>query len=88
VRCGSRGRRRAERLYDSRRLLALRDKIASDYPYLEGKPERVIVTAGSQEALYLALLTLVDEGDEVLLPNPGFAAYPTIARMAGAFQLL
>jgi len=64
-------------------LPALRDKIASDYAYLESKPERVIVTAGSQEALYLALLTLVDEGDEVLLPNPGFVAYPTIVRMAG-----
>jgi aspartate/methionine/tyrosine aminotransferase len=43
----------------------------------------VIITAGSQEALYLALLALVDEGDEVLLPNPGFVAYPTIVRMAG-----
>jgi aspartate/methionine/tyrosine aminotransferase len=43
----------------------------------------VIVTAGSQEALYLALLTLIDEGDEVLLPNPGFVAYPTIVKMAG-----
>jgi aspartate/methionine/tyrosine aminotransferase len=43
----------------------------------------VIVTAGSQEALYLALLSIVDEGDEVLLPDPGFVAYPTIVRMAG-----
>lgn len=64
-------------------LLSLRELIAGDYPYLENKPDRVIVTAGSQEALYLALLTLVDEGDEVLLPNPGFVAYPTIVRMAG-----
>jgi aspartate/methionine/tyrosine aminotransferase len=64
-------------------LPALRQKVASEYPYLEGKPERVIITAGSQEALYLALLALVDEGDEVLLPNPGFVAYPTIVRMAG-----
>jgi len=64
-------------------LPALREKIASSYSYLEGKPDRVIVTAGSQEALYLALLTLVDDGDEVLLPNPGFVAYPTIVRMAG-----
>ena len=31
----------------------------------------------------MALMTLVDEGDEVLLPNPGFVAYPTIVRMAG-----
>ncbi|HZJ43638.1 MAG TPA: aminotransferase class I/II-fold pyridoxal phosphate-dependent enzyme [Pyrinomonadaceae bacterium] len=64
-------------------LPALRQKIAGDYPYLDNNPERVIVTAGSQEALYLALLSLVDEGDEVLLPNPGFVAYPTIVKMAG-----
>jgi aspartate/methionine/tyrosine aminotransferase len=64
-------------------LPALRQKIAGEYPYLENNPERVIVTAGSQEALYLALLSLVDEGDEVLLPNPGFVAYPTIVKMAG-----
>ena len=64
-------------------LPALREKVAAEYPYLEGRPERVIITAGSQEALYLALLTLIDEGDEVLLPNPGFVAYPTIVRMAG-----
>ena len=64
-------------------LPALRERVASEYPYLEGRPERVVITAGSQEALYLALLTLVDEGDEVLLPNPGFVAYPTIVRMAG-----
>ena len=64
-------------------LPSLREKVAADYPYLEGRPERVVITAGSQEALYLALLTLVDEGDEVLLPNPGFVAYPTIVRMAG-----
>ena len=64
-------------------LPELRRKVASDYPYLDGNPERVVITAGSQEALYLALLTLVDDGDEVLLPNPGFVAYPTIVRMAG-----
>jgi len=64
-------------------LPALREKVAGEYPYLEGRPERVVITAGSQEALYLALLTLVDEGDEVLLPNPAFVAYPTIVRMAG-----
>jgi aspartate/methionine/tyrosine aminotransferase len=64
-------------------LKILRERVASDYPSLAGKAERVIITAGSQEALYLALMTLVDEGDEVLLPDPGFVAYPTIVRMAG-----
>ena len=64
-------------------LPLLRERVASDYSYLAGQPERVIITAGSQEALYLALMTIVDEGDEVLLPDPGFVAYPTIVRMAG-----
>jgi aspartate aminotransferase len=64
-------------------LPALRERVAADYAHTKGAPERVIITAGSQEALYLALMTLVDEGDEVLLPDPGFVAYPTIVRMAG-----
>ena len=64
-------------------LPALREEIASEYEYLNRDKDRVIVTAGSQEALYLALLSIVDEGDEVLLPNPGFVAYPTIVQMAG-----
>lgn len=64
-------------------LQSLRKKIADEYPYLGGDPERVLITAGSQEALYLALLCLIDEGDEVLLPDPGFVAYPTIVQMAG-----
>lgn len=64
-------------------LPALRERVASAYPHTGAGIDRVIVTAGSQEALYLALTTLVDEGDEVLVPDPGFVAYPTIVRMAG-----
>lgn len=64
-------------------LQALRERVAGDYTALGATPERVVITAGSQEALYLLLMTLVDTGDEVLLPDPGFVAYPTIVRMAG-----
>ena len=64
-------------------LPALRELVASDYPHLKLSPSQVIITAGSQESLYLALMTLVQEGDEVLMPDPGFVAYPTIVRMAG-----
>jgi aspartate aminotransferase len=64
-------------------LAALRALVAADYPQLNATPDDVIITAGSQEALYLALITIVDEGDEVLLPDPGFVAYPTIVRMCG-----
>jgi aspartate aminotransferase len=64
-------------------LPRLRERVASDYLHLNLTPEQIVITAGSQEALYLVLMTLVDEGDEVLIPNPGFVAYPTIVRMAG-----
>ena len=64
-------------------LPALRERVASDYPHLKLSTDQVIITAGSQEAMYLALMTLVEAGDEVLIPNPGFVAYPTITQMAG-----
>jgi aspartate/methionine/tyrosine aminotransferase len=64
-------------------LPSLRERVAADYAHMRLAPEQVVVTAGSQEALYLAMLALVDEGDEVLIPDPGFVAYPTIVRMAG-----
>jgi aspartate aminotransferase len=64
-------------------LPALRERVAQDYPHLNLSTDQVIITAGSQEAMYLALMTLVEAGDEVLIPNPGFVAYPTITQMAG-----
>jgi aspartate/methionine/tyrosine aminotransferase len=64
-------------------LPALRDLVAADYPHMNLATDQVIITAGSQEAMYLALMTLVEAGDEVLIPNPGFVAYPTITQMAG-----
>jgi len=65
-------------------LPSLRERIASDYPHLKLTTDQVIVTAGSQEALYLILHTLVEAGDEVLIPNPGFIPYSIILKMIGA----
>ena len=64
-------------------LLSLRELVAADNNSLGIDSGQVIITAGSQEALYLVLMTLIDDGEEVLIPNPGFVAYPTIVRMAG-----
>jgi aspartate aminotransferase len=69
-------------------LPALRELVAGDYPHMKLSPEQVVITAGSQEALYLALMTLIEPGDEVLIPNPGFIAYPVITRMAGGRVVL
>ena len=64
-------------------LPTLREHVATDYPHMRLSPDEVLITAGSQEALYLALMTLIEAGDDVLIPNPGFVAYPTITQMAG-----
>src|SRR5262245_50421025 len=47
-------------------------------------PDSVCVMNGSEEALFCVLMSMLGPGDEVLLPDPGFLAYPTIAEMAGA----
>jgi aspartate/methionine/tyrosine aminotransferase len=64
-------------------LPQLRERVISDYPHMNLNLDQVIVTAGSQESLYLILRTLVEDGDEVLIPNPGFIPYPMIVRMVG-----
>src|SRR4051812_12626040 len=62
--------------------LSLRKLIAGESGF-DSKSE-VCVTAGTEEALFSIFQAYVDPGDEVLVPNPGFLAYATIARIAGA----
>lgn len=62
--------------------LALRKLIAGDAGF-DPKSE-ACVTAGTEEALFSIMQAFVDPGDEVLVPNPGFLAYATLARIAGA----
>ncbi|MBA2737699.1 MAG: aminotransferase class I/II-fold pyridoxal phosphate-dependent enzyme [Pyrinomonadaceae bacterium] len=64
-------------------LLPLREKIAESYPHLDLQPNQVCVTVGSQEAMSAAFLAIVDEGDEVLIPNPSFPAYENCVRISG-----
>ncbi len=46
--------------------------------------EQVMMTSGASGALTLAFMALLDEGDEVLLPDPHFVLYPSLARIVGA----
>ena len=64
-------------------LLPLREKIAAQYPHLNLQPNQVCVTVGSQEAMTAAFLGIVDEGDEVLIPNPSFPAYENCVKISG-----
>ena len=56
-------------------LWALREKIAGFYRTRYGvsiEPERIVVTPGASSALQLVLAALVDNGDRVLLSDPGY----------------
>lgn len=47
-------------------------------------PENIQYTAGTQNGLFTALLTLVESGDEVLVPDPYYATYESIVASSGA----
>jgi aspartate aminotransferase len=49
---------------------------------LDYKPAEVMVTAGAKPALHLALNTLVEKGDRVLILAPYWVSYPALVRMA------
>src|SRR5664279_4359651 len=49
----------------------------------EVAPEQVLVTNGGKQAVYQAFATLVDAGDEVILPAPYWTTYPEAIRLAG-----
>lgn len=51
---------------------------------LEYSPDEVLVTVGGSEAIDVAVRSLVNPGDEVIIPMPSFVCYEPIARMAGA----
>jgi aspartate/methionine/tyrosine aminotransferase len=61
----------------------LRRAIADRYDRVYGvsvDPDRVVVTPGSSPGLLLAVATLLDPGDEMLLTDPHYACYPNFVR--------
>jgi aspartate/methionine/tyrosine aminotransferase len=68
-------------------LLPLRERIAayhSEGALTSYTANSVCVTNGAEEALFAVVMAICGPGDEVLVPNPGFLAYPTLAEIAGA----
>src|SRR5256884_9106461 len=47
-------------------------------------PDNVVIAPGCKIALFMAMMALLDPGDEVLYPDPGFPGYASIARGLGA----
>jgi len=67
-------------------IAPLREAIAADLARWKGitaTPEQVVVTPGAKPIMFYAMLALVDDGDEVIYPNPGFPIYESMARYVG-----
>jgi aspartate/methionine/tyrosine aminotransferase len=50
---------------------------------VKATPEMVVVTPGAKPIMFFVILALVDPGDEVLYPNPGFPIYESMIRYIG-----
>ncbi|HSL01018.1 MAG TPA: pyridoxal phosphate-dependent aminotransferase [Rubrobacteraceae bacterium] len=64
----------------------LREAIAADVARSRGiavDPEQVVITPGGKPIMFFAILALVEEGDEVLLPNPAFPIYESMVDFVG-----
>ena len=46
-------------------------------------PENVIVTPGGKPVMFFSILALIEEGDEVIYPNPGFPIYESMINYSG-----
>lgn len=68
-------------------LPALRQEIAKYVGrsrHLNVSPEEVVVVPGGKPIIFFTMLTLVEEGDEVIYPNPGFPIYESMIEFLGA----
>jgi aspartate/methionine/tyrosine aminotransferase len=67
-------------------LPELREAIAKHITETRGvpvSPEEVVVTPGAKPIMFFTILALVDEGDEVIYPNPGFPIYESVINFVG-----
>ena len=68
-------------------MLELRQVVAeyiSKTRKLDVKPEEVVITPGGKPVIFFGILALVNQGDEVLYPNPGFPVYESVIKFVGA----
>jgi len=87
VEAGCRALREGQTHYTpSNGIIELREAIAEDVGASRGigvDPAQVVVTPGGKPIMFFMILALIEDGDEVLLPNPAFPIYESMIRFAG-----
>ncbi len=53
-------------------------------PGVTCSPDEVVITPGAKPIMFYAMMATVDEGDEVIYPNPGFPIYESVIDFLGA----
>jgi aminotransferase len=48
---------------------------------IDVSPDEIVITCGSKEALLLSMLTVIDKGQNVIIPDPGYVAYRPIVQL-------
>ncbi len=66
---------------------ALSNKFKTDNN-LDYAPNQICVTGGAKMACYNAILAVVEEGDEVIIPSPYWVSYPEMVRLAGGIPVI
>src|SRR6267143_4676128 len=67
-------------------LPELREAIAKHVAETRGvpvSPEEVVVTPGAKPIMFFVIMALVNRGDEVIYPNPGFPIYESVVNFVG-----
>ncbi len=54
---------------------------------IKASPEEVLITTGSIEGIFAAILALVNPGEEVLMPSPNYSTHELIVRMSSAIPV-
>jgi len=68
-------------MLDFRKSIA---KYISNTRGIEVSPDEVVVVPGGKPIIFYSILACVDEGDEVLYPNPGYPIYESVINFVGA----
>ncbi len=55
----------------------------SNTRHIEVSPDEVVMTPGGKPIIFFPILALIEEGDEVIYPNPGFPIYESMINFAG-----
>jgi aspartate aminotransferase len=66
---------------------ALSEKFKTDN-HLDYAPSQICVTGGAKMACYNAILAVIEEGDEVIIPSPFWVSYPEMVRLAGGIPVI